>query len=72
MNVYFWLEAYKLADLKVRYKRSEERTFFFFLSENEIVDRLKAEEISPERGGELTHRVVMNTNSRLNKWGYLD
>lgn len=33
---------------------------------------MKAEEISPERSGELTHRVVMNTKSRLKKWGYLD
>ncbi|MCE0801160.1 DUF6088 family protein [Buttiauxella sp. S04-F03] len=38
----------------------------------EALDRLKVEEISPERGGELNHRVVMNTKSRLKKWSYLD
>lgn len=41
-------------------------------SNHEIADRLIAAGISPERGGELTHRVVMNTKTRLKKWGYLD
>ncbi|HEI8797838.1 TPA: hypothetical protein SLG82_005236 [Citrobacter freundii] len=41
-------------------------------SNHEIADRLNADGVSPGRGGELTHRVVMNTKTRLKKWGYLD
>lgn len=41
-------------------------------SNHEIADRLNAAGVTPERGGELTHRIVMNTKTRLKKWGYLE